>query len=84
MPKVIIYTKDYCGYCFRAKDLLDNKQVNYTELDVTNDPEKEQEMRERSGRTTVPQIFIDAQHIGGCDDLFTLDKSGELDKLLVS
>jgi glutaredoxin 3 len=84
MPKVIIYTKDYCPYCYRAKDLLDNKKVSYTEFDVTHDPEKEQEMRERSQRTTVPQIFIDDTHVGGCDDLFALDKSGELDKLLVS
>lgn len=82
MPEIIIYTKDYCGYCHRAKALLDEKQVNYTEIDVTHDAQREQEMRDRSSRTTVPQIFINERHIGGCDDLIALDKSGELDTLL--
>jgi glutaredoxin 3 len=82
MKHIEIYTKDYCSYCHRAKDLLRRKDVEFTEYDVTNDSLKEKEMRERSGRTTVPEIFVDDQLIGGCDDLFDLEATGELEATL--
>lgn len=82
MPNIEIYTTVYCGYCRRAKSLLDSKSVHYTEIPVDNDPARRAEMTERAGRRTVPQIFIDGRPIGGCDDLFALERSGELEKLL--
>ena len=78
---IVIYTKEYCGYCLRAKGLLKRKGLEFTEIDVS-DAEKYDEMVEKSGRQTVPQIFINDKHIGGSDDLFDLDQSGELDKML--
>jgi glutaredoxin 3 len=78
MKKIEIYTKDYCPFCHRAKDLLRVKGAEFTEYDVTTNALKEKEMRERSGRTTVPEIFIDDQLLGGCDDLFDLEAAGEL------
>lgn len=82
MAKVEIYTKDWCPYSTRAKADLADKGVSFEEIDVTNDPTREQEMVARSERRTVPQIFIDGHHLGGSDDLRTLDASGELDRLL--
>ena len=82
MAKVEIYTKNWCPYCARAKALLRAKNVQYREVDVTTDEGLEQEMVERSGRSTVPQIFIDSVHIGGFDDLAELDATGDLDRLL--
>jgi len=82
MKKIEIYTKDYCPFCHRAKDLLRIKGAEFTDYDVTNDVVKEKEMRERSGRTTVPEIFFDDELIGGCDDLFDLEEAGKLDELL--
>jgi glutaredoxin 3 len=82
MASVQIYTKSWCGYCHRAKALLDRKNVRYDEIDVTSDREREREMVRLSGRTTVPQIFIDLQPIGGCDELHALERSGRLDPLL--
>lgn len=82
MLVIHIYTKSYCAYCSRAKELLDIKGVAYTEFDITDDPKLETLMRQRSGDRTVPQIFIGAQHIGGCDELFTLDEQEQLDPLL--
>ena len=82
MKKVEIYTKGYCPYCKRAKELLHIKGVEFTEFDVTADPAKEQEMRRRSGRDTVPEIFVDGDLLGGCDDLFDLDEKGELNGIL--
>lgn len=82
MKQVEIYTKNYCPYCKRALELLRIKGVEFVEFDVTGDPAKEQEMRDRSGRTTVPEIFIDNQLVGGCSDLFELDEQGELNRLL--
>ncbi len=81
MDEVIVYTKDYCGFCAQAKALLDAKGVTFTEIDVTHDPALEAEMIERSGRRTVPQTFIDGRHIGGFDDLTALDAAGRLDPL---
>lgn len=82
MDEVIVYTKDYCGYCAQAKALLQAKGVTFTEIDVTEDSALEAEMIERSGRRTVPQIFIRGDHIGGFDDLASLDATGELDRQL--
>lgn len=85
MSKVEIYTKFTCGFCFRAKALLEDKNVSFEETDITMGGKKREEMIQRSGgRTTVPQIFIGDRHIGGSDDLAALDRSGELDALLES
>lgn len=81
MAKVIIYTSAYCPYCVRAKQLLDSKQASYQEIDVS-DRSLRPKMTELTGGTTVPQIIIDGQALGGCDELHTLERSGELDKLL--
>jgi glutaredoxin 3 len=81
--KIIVYSTDYCPYCTRAKSLLTSKNVDFDEIDVTNDDDLRMEMvRKSGGRKTVPQIFIDDIHIGGFDDLHALDIKGELDKLL--
>ena len=82
MARIEIYTTPFCGYCARAKGLLDQKGAAYEEMDVMMDEKKRSEMRERAKRTTVPQIFIDGQHIGGSDELAALDQSGKLDPLL--
>ena len=82
-PEVEIYTKMYCGYCFRAKRLLNDKGVEFTEYDITLGGPKRDEMRERApGASTVPQIFIDGRSIGGSDDLAALERDGRLDALL--
>ena len=77
-----IYTKSYCPYCHRAKELLSIKGIPFVEYDVTKDADLEKIMRDRAGQNTVPQIFIDGRHIGGCDELFALDKEGNLDPIL--
>lgn len=82
MPKFLLYTTQYCGFCFRAKDLLDSLGIVYEEISVDNSPELRQEMIELSGGTTVPQIFIDDKSIGGCNELFALMRSGELDQII--
>jgi len=83
MPKIEVYSTNYCPYCTRAKDLLKRKGAEYTEIDVTNDDEERIKLVEKAGgRRTVPQIFIGKQHIGGFDDLAALDKEGKLDSLL--
>lgn len=82
MPDIVLYAAGYCPYCQRARALLDNKGAIYTVLDVERDPRLWQEIAERTGRNTVPQIFIGDRHIGGSDDLFALDRRGELDPLL--
>lgn len=79
---VLIYTRDHCPYCDRAKWLLDKKQIVYTEIDITHDTNKQTEMIEKSHRKTVPQLFINDTSIGGCDDLYALDAAGKLDLLL--
>lgn len=82
-PEIEIYTKAFCGYCHRAKRLLDSKGVTYTEYDITMGGPKRAEMLERKpDASTVPQIFIDGQAIGGSDDLARLDRDGKLDSLL--
>lgn len=83
MVDVTIYTRAMCGYCSAAKRLLDSKGVAYKELDASFSPELRQEMISRAnGRSTFPQIFIGAQHVGGCDDLHALEQTGRLDALL--
>lgn len=83
MSHVEIYTKDYCGYCSRAKALLRGKGVAFEEYDITMGGPRRAEMIERSnGGMTVPQIFIDGRHVGGSDDLAALDRAGKLDPLL--
>ena len=82
MKNIEIYTKDYCPFCHRAKDLLRVKGAKFTEYDVTNDALKEKEMRDRAGRTTVPEIFVDGELLGGCDDLFDLEAAGNLEEAL--
>ena len=83
MPPVEIYTTRYCPYCIQAKALLKRKGVDFDEIDVGQDWERRSEMVERAhGRMTVPQIFIGATHVGGCDDLYDLDHEGKLDPLL--
>lgn len=82
MAKIEIYTSPFCGYCARAKSLLDRKGAEYEEADVMMDDNKRAEMRSRTNRTSVPQIFINGQHIGGSDDLAALEQAGKLDALL--
>lgn len=80
--KIIVYRTRTCPYCIRATRLLDQKGWAYEEIFIEGQPEKRQAMQRLSGRYTVPQIWIGDKHIGGCDELFALDDSGELDKLL--
>ncbi|MGA2124610.1 MAG: glutaredoxin 3 [Xanthobacteraceae bacterium] len=81
----MIYTRDYCGYCEAAIDLLRRKGVAFTQIDVTGNSERRAEMSRRAGgRSTLPQIFIGAAHIGGCDDLYALEDTGGLDALLAT
>jgi glutaredoxin 3 len=82
MSKVVVYSTLLCPYCHRAKALLRKKGVHFTEIDVGMDRDKREEMEARAHRHTVPQIFVDDQHIGGCDDLHELDAQGKLDTLL--
>lgn len=84
MAGVTIYTRKFCGYCSAAKSLLQDLGVDFEEIDATGSPEKRQEMIERSGRFTFPQIFIGSRHIGGCDDLYELRARGELESLLAA
>ncbi|MBL4716955.1 MAG: glutaredoxin 3 [Erythrobacter sp.] len=82
-PQVDIYTKFGCGYCYRAKRLLDEKGVDYAEFDITMGGPKRDEMRERApGAMTVPQIFVGDTHVGGSDELAALEREGKLDALL--
>ena len=83
MPKVEIYSTRYCPYCIAAKALLTRKNIAFTEIDVSGDPEGRSKMVERAnGRMTVPQIFIGKVHVGGSDDLHALERAGKLDPLL--
>lgn len=85
MKLVEIYTTRTCGYCIAAKALLNKKNIPFTEIDVSMDPQMRQKMTERAGgRRTVPQIFIGGVHVGGCDDLHLLDYQGRLDPLLAA
>ena len=81
-PAITLYVTGWCPYCDRAKGLLTGKKLVYQEINVDDDAKFREEMVERSGRRTVPQIFIGDTHVGGCDDLFALEGSGELDRLI--
>lgn len=81
-PAVVMYLKSWCPYCQRARELLRSKQVSVEEIDIESQPQRREEMIRRSGRTTVPQIFIGERHVGGCDDLLALNAAGGLDPLL--
>ena len=83
MPMIEIYTSPFCGYCDAAKRLLSQKGASFSETDVSRDAGERQQMMQRAnGRHTVPQIFIGGRHIGGCDDLYALDRAGKLDAML--
>ena len=82
MSEVIVYSSDYCPYCMRAKQLLERKGVRFTEINVDGQPQVRAEMALKAGRTSVPQIWIGATHVGGCDDLHALERAGKLDALL--
>jgi glutaredoxin 3 len=81
-PAVTLYVSDWCPYCQRARGLFAQKKVEFSEINVEDDTKLREEMIARSNRRTVPQIFIGDKHVGGCDDLFELDRSGELDRLI--
>ena len=83
MPEIDVYTQPWCPYCARAINLLTRKGATFREIDAPHGtPERSESIRRAGGRSSVPQIFIDGRHIGGCDDLMALDAKGELDKLL--
>ncbi|CAD7034526.1 glutaredoxin 3 [Pseudorhizobium endolithicum] len=85
MADVTIYTRQGCGYCSRAKALLQSKGVDFIEHDATSSPDLRQEMiGKANGRSTFPQIFINGEHVGGCDDLHALDRAGKLDPMLAN
>jgi glutaredoxin 3 len=79
---VTLYTTRLCSFCHRAKQLLDSKGAIYVEIAIDQEPQRRLEMMERSGRRTVPQIWIGEEHVGGCDELYLLERQGKLDTLL--
>ena len=82
MPDIVIYSSRLCPYCTRAKHLLRSKGAKFTEIEVMGNAKARQEAISRSGQSTVPQIWVGDKHVGGCDDLYALERSGQLDKLL--
>ncbi|MGB3718940.1 MAG: glutaredoxin 3 [Proteobacteria bacterium] len=83
MAKVTIYTTRFCPYCLMAKQLLNRKGIAFDEIDVTGNPALREEITVKAGgRSTVPQIWIGETHVGGCDDLYELDRTGQLDRML--
>ncbi|MFM1816459.1 MAG: hypothetical protein RLZ98_3154 [Pseudomonadota bacterium] len=85
MAEIVIYSTSMCPYCHMAKSLLQRKGAQYTEIDVSRRPDLRAEMTEKAGgQYTVPQIWIGERHVGGCDDLYELDRKGELDRLLAA
>lgn len=82
MSEIIIYSKTVCPYCVRAKFLFKRKKLDFKEILVTSDEIMQEMLQKSGGMRTVPQIFIDGRHIGGCDDLYALEESGELDKII--
>ena len=83
MANIEIYTTPFCGFCYQAKSLLNDKRVDYIEVDIISQPKRHSEMIERAGGLqTVPQIFIDNQHIGGCDELYELEAKDKLNSIL--
>lgn len=84
LNKITIYTTRFCPFCVRAKQLLSSKNAEFEEIPVDGDTEKRRQMMQKSGRRTVPQIWIGDQHIGGCDELYALERAGQLNQLLES
>lgn len=84
MAEVIIYTTRFCPYCVRAKHLLGNKGVQFKEIPVDGDRDMRRQLLQRTGQSTVPQIWIGEQHVGGCDELMALERQGHLDHMLAS
>jgi glutaredoxin 3 len=84
MATVVMYTTPWCPYCIRARGLLDNKGVVYTDINVSGTASLRDEMERKSGRHTVPQIWINDQHVGGCNELMALERAGKLDDMLRS
>ena len=85
MKPVEIYTSPLCGFCHAAKRLLNSKGASFSEIDVARQPDQRQAMMQRAnGRHTVPQIFIGGKHVGGCDDLYALERAGKLDAMLAA
>lgn len=83
--EVVMYATPYCPFCVRARMLLESKQVRWQEIDVAAEPERRREMSERAGgRHTVPQIWINGRHVGGCNELYALEQGGQLDALLAA
>ncbi|WP_369601342.1 glutaredoxin 3 [Hahella sp. SMD15-11] len=82
MAEVVLYTTRFCPFCIRARQLLKSKGVDFEEIAVDGNPQLRQEMMEKSGRHTVPQIWINGEHVGGCDDLMELERTGRLDEML--
>ncbi|MDO8697274.1 MAG: glutaredoxin 3 [Pseudomonas sp.] len=82
MAAVVVYSSDYCPYCRRAEQLLKNKGVVFTRISTDGQPAVRAEMVRKAGRTSVPQIWIGSNHVGGCDDLYALERAGKLDALL--
>ncbi|CEA04124.1 glutaredoxin 3 [Pseudomonas saudimassiliensis] len=82
MTEITLYSSNYCPFCIRAKQLLDGKGISYNEIRVDGKPEVRAEMARLAGRTSVPQIWIGDTHVGGCDDLIALERSGKLDTML--
>jgi glutaredoxin 3 len=81
-PKVTIYTRPFCGYCSRALSLLNERGIDYTEIEAGFDQQQRREMVRRSGRNTFPQIFVGDAHVGGCDELMALDRAGRFDAVM--
>jgi len=81
-PPITVYSASWCPYCQRAKTLLRERGLAFTEIDVDEDPDRRAQMIARSGRRTIPQIFVGDRHIGGCDELYDSDRSGELGRLI--
>ena len=82
MAKIVLYSSDWCPYCIRAKGLLNSKGVEFEEIRVDGKPQLRAEMAQKAGRTSVPQIWIGDVHVGGCDDLYALERAGKLDPML--
>ena len=82
MKEVVMYSTPWCPYCIRARNLLQSKGVPFSDIDVSGQPQLRQEMQNRAGAHTVPQIWIGDTHVGGCDELYTLERGGKLDGML--
>ena len=82
MAKVIMYSSAYCPFCHRAQALLENKQAEYDVISVDGQPQMRAQMVEKAGRTSVPQIWVGDEHVGGCDELYALERKGQLEPLL--